>query len=75
MKEIWLLVVLLLLAIGEICSLYWALFFLWMTAYRTTNLDMWRMRAYLWIALSVLLGFIFIGILVWRFRLRRKASA
>ena len=72
MKRTLVAISLLLLAVGQILSLYYLCFFVWMTAYQTTNLDAWRVRVYIWLAISVVIGLFWVTLVAWLFRRRRR---
>jgi hypothetical protein len=67
-------ILLTLLTLGELYSLYSTVFFLWMTAYYTTNLDHWRNLVYIWLAVSLLIGLLWIVLVVWLLQKRRKTA-
>lgn len=57
-------------------SAYWLLFAIWMTAHPLYDSEAWRMRVYQGFAITVLDGVVWVGSIVWLFRIsigNRKA--
>lgn len=48
-------VVLIITCVGCVYSLYWVLFSAWMTAYQTTNYQIWRTNFYIWFIVFIAL--------------------
>jgi len=63
-----------LLTLGGLLSVYQMLFALWMTAYPYANINVWRSRLYVRLAITVAIAFLWSALAVWLFRHRRKAE-
>jgi hypothetical protein len=64
-----------LLTLGGLLSLYRLLFALWMTAYPYVNLNDWRTRFYVRLAITVVIGVVWSALAVWLFRHRRADAS
>jgi len=59
-----------LLTLGELLGIYQTAFAVWMTAYPYATLNEWRTRLYVWLAITVVIGFFWGMQAVWLFRHR-----
>jgi hypothetical protein len=73
-KFTWAMILLVLLTLGEVFSMYYAMFFVWIMANHATGLhELWG-RVYIWLAASLLIGLVWIAIAVWLFRNQTKPA-
>jgi hypothetical protein len=73
-QNLWGKIILALLSLAGLFSLYQMLFGLWMTAYPFVNNDLWRVRVFLWLAATVLIGALWCGLLFWLVRKGRISN-
>jgi heme/copper-type cytochrome/quinol oxidase subunit 2 len=71
-RLLWAKIALVLLTLGEMVSVYQVLFCAWMTAYQPASASEWRARFYVRLTTSVLIGLLWIALVVWLIRQRRK---
>ena len=57
-------ILLALLTLIELDSVYWLLFFLWRSAAQPVSNNLWLPRIYLWLAVSIIIGATWIGLLI-----------
>ena len=70
----WAMVLLVLLTLGEIFSMYYAVFFVWVMAHHASGLhELWG-RVYIWLAVSLLIGLVWIVLAIWLFRNQAKPA-
>jgi hypothetical protein len=67
-------VLLILLTIAGLISLYQVAFDVWMTAYPYANADIWKQRLWIRLITTVVIGGLWIVILAWLIRTRRRHS-
>lgn len=60
--------------LGGMVSVYFLLFSIWMTAHPRYDSEAWRTRFYERLAITALDGLIWVGSIVWLFRLAGKAE-
>jgi hypothetical protein len=73
-KYTWAMILLVLLTLGEIFSMYYAIFFIWIMAHHATGLhELWG-RVYIWLAVSLLIGLVWIAVAIWLFRNQPKLA-
>ena len=65
-------VLLILLTIAGLISLYQVAFDVWMTAYPYANAELWKQRLWLRLITTVVIGALWVVILAWLIRLRRR---
>lgn len=63
-----------LLTLGGLLSVYQLLFSVWMTAYPHVDTGAWRTRFYERLAITIVIGFFWSTLAVWRFRHRRRVA-
>jgi hypothetical protein len=73
-KIIWAGVALSVLTLGGLVSLYWVMFDVWMTAYPFVNPNDWRMRLYIHLFATVVIGLLWGILAVWLFRHGKQTS-
>lgn len=56
-------------ALGGLWSVYWLLFAVWMTAHPRYDSSFWRTRVYELFAIAVADGLLWIGSIIWLFRM------
>jgi len=61
-------VLLAVLTLGEICSLYWVAFLVWMGRYHAIDPNAWWGHVSIWLGVSLLIGLVWIAFAVWLFR-------
>jgi hypothetical protein len=67
-------IILAFLTLGEIYSVYWFLFSVWMRAYPFADSTVWRSRLYTWLIISGFGALVWGALAVWLFRHRRKVG-
>jgi hypothetical protein len=67
-------IILAFLTLGEIYSVYWFLFSVWMRAYPFADATVWRSRLYIWLIVSGFGALLWGAVAVWLFRHRRKVG-
>ena len=73
-REIWLRVLLVLLALAVAVSFYQLAFSVWMTAYPFADIHVWRARFYLRLSITGAIGACWIVALVWLVRTWRRPA-
>ena len=63
-----------LLTLLEALSVYQVLFCAWMTASSPASLDEWRTRFYVRLTTAIVVGILWIGLVIWLVRQKRKSG-
>jgi hypothetical protein len=63
-----------LLTLAGAVTVYQALFDNWMTAYPFANANEWRSRLYIRLVTAFVIGLLWIGLLIWLWRQRKKTN-
>lgn len=73
-KRTWVIVLVCLLTLCGLLSLYQTLFDLWMTAYPYADASVWARRVYLRLATTTVIAIVWVALIVWLWRQRRKKA-